>query len=338
MESPKEKNNSDYGDLNKIRERIFNPELRSLVSRITDKSESEANKDEILDKLNRLLYRARNIPFYSDDVPILYKKLEQQKQASEEYEQIDALLKAKGCEGFALLCYDRGSMAYTPVVNTTASKKIFIGLHDPVLGKIGRNTKGFFLSQGDGEAIVSGKGFRIFAAPDSEGGHPAAVFLLLCGSDLQLSEISHFVREELKPFDILSGFIRYPNYRSVCGEPADVLLNKTELFFRMAVNRGANVGVFFGIKRKGTYDDMRHNRFMLSSLYTVFQNKMKGYAFFCRLRLDRFALLVRHDSMAVIDTLLEKYEIAKEEPFYCREDIPLERSGGISLWLRKIFL
>lgn len=328
--------------IKQIRDRTFNPELRSLVSKITGESESQPlSKTELLRELRKLFYRAENIASYTEDALAVIDEFND-REASITPEEFNEKLKANGCLGFTLLCFNSEAMAYSDVLNFLPNKEpVFIGLHDPIVSKIGRNPNGMFLAAADAMNLLASCGAnRIFSLPLSSGGHPSVIFLLLCKRETELAKIATFIAEEANPFVCLSDYIVYPDYSLTCGEPAASFLDKTELFFQMAANKGGDTGVFFSLKRTGSYDDILQRRFMLAALYAYLQKKLKGYAFFCRLRQDRFAVILRHDSISALNEAVLRHceAAAADEQFYEREDISIEQAGGISLWLRKVFL
>ena len=156
----------DEQAVNILRERTFNEELRTLVTRVTRRDEKAfsgsektdlpgASSNDMLRMFHRLFYRVRNIHWKGDATP-LADPLENihcdELSAEKNRKHIEDILQRNSCHGFSILKYDFSAKAYCSLFNSMENidgGELYIGLHDPLLGLVTRNGQGIFLSEAE---------------------------------------------------------------------------------------------------------------------------------------------------------------------------------------------
>lgn len=314
----------DSDALNRARSRIFNPELNNLIRKVTDKTghserETEAlSGDDLLRRFHELFYRAKNITWYTPACPSGIEKVSREIMTNSE---IDALLEDKGCRGFAVLCYDYQMKGFLPVIHTIAySEQLCIGLHDPLLAKIGEAPNGLIVhdKQITETMDVPGKyGVYMLSGLKQTQRFPSEIFMTICEEDTDVSELAVFVRDKLSEALYAQGQLVFPDYVPFCGDKFERIVEKAEVFLRMALNNGASTFVIIGVLSENKSDDViTDSILMLPLVYARLREALRGKAFFLRLVSDCFFVMVKPDVETELREALYKSANSKEGHYY----------------------
>jgi hypothetical protein len=182
--------------LNILREKTFNSDLRHLVDRIKDNEPISADgeisqedidslsEEELLLRLYRLYYRAVNIRD-NRDINIAFNPFEIQEDASSS-SIVEALnghilhrMESLALSPFALLSFNIDQKVYMPTIHSLGryhAQSIVIGLRDRLFKKIAANPEGVIIDAGEIEEdpFMS----KIFSLKDGEG-HGSLYFIMV---------------------------------------------------------------------------------------------------------------------------------------------------------------
>ena len=315
--------------LTRTRSRIFNSELNNLIRKVSEKTEVSIQNDreyseqetDLLRRFHELFYRAKNIPWYDAEASFVHAK---QADKIMSFSEIDSLLRERGCLGFALLCYDVKMKGFCPTVNTIMFKnQLCIGLHDPLLTQIGASLNGLSIYDEKMAGTMDvPKGYEIFMLSGIEQvqEHPSEIFLALCKNGTNTDKLAAFIRLELSESLRVHGKLSFTNYTPFCGEKFESIAEKIEIFFRMAMNYGAETLALVGVvKEDKSKDVIADSILMLSLIYARLINELNKEAFFIRLHSDCFFVLVKPEAEGRLREVLHKSASSEEGLFYIEE-------------------